>query len=170
MEGKSNFCRSLQGRRQSQSKVSTPAFKELRSVVGWRNNVTRIENPRHAEDPGVEIQGFDRIFNPQHGLLHHEILEGSTPLQKRQRNTTLAEGLQHHGFFHSHVQENATVVIVLLRKLSQHIRLQAPSNSLAQPEFQQGNICNLALSREKGVWSGRRQPGTFNSQMSAHTR
>lgn len=34
---------------------------------------------RHAEDPGVEIQGFNWIFNPQHSLLHHEIL--------RHRNT-----------------------------------------------------------------------------------
>lgn len=30
---------------------------------------------RHAQDSGVEVQRFNRIFNPQHRLLHHEILQ-----------------------------------------------------------------------------------------------
>ena len=37
---------------------------------------------RHAEDSGVEIQGFNRIFNSQHSLLHHEILQHRNPITK----------------------------------------------------------------------------------------
>lgn len=42
---------------------------------------------RHAEDSGVEIQGFNRIFNPQHSLLHHEILQHRNPITKLYINT-----------------------------------------------------------------------------------
>lgn len=34
----------------------------------------QMEDSRHAEDSGVEVERFGRIFDSQHCLLHHEIL------------------------------------------------------------------------------------------------
>lgn len=41
---------------------------------------------RHAEDSGVEVQRLGRVFNPQHGLLHHEVLQKSGPTNVDHRN------------------------------------------------------------------------------------
>lgn len=54
--------------------------KKLSLSIKWipLNRVHLNKHPhaysRHAKNSGVEIQWFDWIFNPQHRLLHHEIL------------------------------------------------------------------------------------------------
>lgn len=65
MEGKSNLCNRL-GRNCIRRNVE---LVELHSNEYLFNSYAR-----HAEDPGVEIQGFNRILDSQHRLLHHEIL------------------------------------------------------------------------------------------------
>lgn len=76
MEGKSNFWRSL-----------GPEWKHhMHHQIHFVAVQTRLDRSplpylRHAKDSGVEIQGFNGVFDPQHGLLHHKILKHTTKIQ-----------------------------------------------------------------------------------------
>lgn len=71
MEGKSNFWRSLEPERKHRTHQKKIHF----AAVYVRLDGNLRPHLRHAEDPGVEIQGFNGVFDPQHGLLHHKILK-----------------------------------------------------------------------------------------------
>lgn len=73
----------------------TPPFSiTAMPLLGW---TPPPAYSRHAQDPGVEVQGLDGVLDPQHGLLHHKVLKHTTATashssdQQQQREATTPE-------------------------------------------------------------------------------
>lgn len=155
MEGKSNFCSSLWEWGEKRT-TSTPAF-----TPSWRNDETCVKHPRHAEDSGVEIQGFDRIFHPQHGLLHHEIL---------QRDTIWAESCELYCNTRATQQGVKEPWSNCQRSRRGTSADELHATLWLSPNSNRGTFetWHRVVKMEFGPGAG--SQGTFNSQMSARTR
>ena len=44
--------------------------------------LTQVRDSRHAQDSSVEVQRFGGIFDPQHRLLHHVVLQRPEALRQ----------------------------------------------------------------------------------------